>query len=353
MMHDIPVFDSDGHIDEDHVAISDRLPGDYRNPARRPGTAVFPSLDGWSRGVLVNRGDPQRRYRHTSAEIIGEVLGVVGLQGSVLYPTEGLAVGLMQDSAHAGAVCSAYNDWLEAEYTARDSRLFGVGLMPVQDPAAAVAELSRCRTRTGFVAMLLPSVLGRPTTYGDAAYWPIYEAAERQGMPLAVHGGPAGFPGMPAYDDFAKVHTLSHPLPLLSQVTDIVLSGVFDAFPNLRIAFLEAGCGWAPYWMDRMDHEFGTLNGLALRKRLRHPPSHYFRDTDNVWISFELEERTLGTVLDVIGSERLLYASDYGHESRLDVIAQEVAEFVDRPDLSRDTKARLLGGNGRRLYGLP
>jgi len=351
-MHDIPVFDSDGHIDEDHVAIAALLPGDYRNPGRRPGAPVFPSLDGWSRGVLVNRGDPQRRYRHTSADILGEILGVIGLQGSVLYPTEGLAVGLMQDSAHATAVCSAYNDWLEAEYTARDPRLLGVGLMAVQSPAAAVAELSRCRSRTGFVAMLLPSVLGRPSTYGDAEYWPIYEAAQRLGMPLAVHGGPAGFPGMPAFNDFAKIHTLSHPLPLLVQVTDIVLSGVFDAFPNLRIAFLEAGCGWAPYWIDRMDHEYATLNGLALRKRLRHRPSHYFRETDNVWLSFELEERTLRSVIDAIGSERLLYASDYGHESRLENIVSEVAEFAERADLSDEVKARLLGGNGRRLYGL-
>jgi hypothetical protein len=351
-MHDIPVFDSDGHVDEDPVAIAAHLTSEYRNPARRTGARVFPSPDGWSRGVLVNRGDPERRYRHTSAEILGEILATVGLQGSVLYPTEGLAVGLMQDAAHAAAVCRAYNDWLEAEYTTRDPRLFGVGLMPVQDRAAAVAELSRCRTRKGFVAMLLPSVLGRPSTYGDVEYWPIYEAAEREHMPLAVHGGPANFAGMPAFDDFAKVHTLSHPLPLLTHVTDIVMSGVFDAFPGLRIAFLEAGCGWAPYWMDRMDHEYGTLNGLALRKRLRHRPSHYFRETDNVWFSFELEEHTLRAVIDVVGSDRLLYASDYGHESRLDAIVQELAEFIDRPDLAKDTKEKLLGGNGRRLYGL-
>jgi hypothetical protein len=351
-MQDIPVFDSDGHVDEDPIAIAARLPAEYRNPARRPGAPVFPSLDGWSRGVLVNRGDPERRYRHTSAEILSEILRTVGLEGSVLYPTEGLAVGLMQDSAHAAAVCGAYNDWLEAEYTRRDPRLLGVGLMPVQNPAAAVAELSRCKTRTGFVAMLLPSVLGRPSTYGDAAFWPIYEAAARQHMPLAVHGGPAAFPGMPAFDDFAKVHMLSHPLPLLTQVADIVLSGVFDAFPDLRIAFLEAGCGWAPYWMDRMDHEYGTLNGLALRKRLRHRPSHYFRDTDNIWFSFELEEGTLGSVIDIIGSERLLYASDYGHESRLESIVGELAEFIDRPGLPDAVKSKLLGGNGRRLYGL-
>src|SRR5688572_3921946 len=92
----IAVFDSDCHVDEDHAAIAGFL-------ASRPGrpAPVFPSLDGWSRGTLVDRGDPQRRYRRTSAEILAEMLATVGLEASVLYPTEGMACGLMQDVEHA------------------------------------------------------------------------------------------------------------------------------------------------------------------------------------------------------------------------------------------------------------
>src|SRR5262245_54058402 len=117
-MRSIPVFDSDCHVDEDHVAIAGFLPFRPGRPA-----PAFPSLDGWSRGTLVDRGDPQRRHRSTSAAIFAEMLATVGLEASVLYPTEGLACGLMQDAEHAVAVTRAWNDWIEAEYTTKDDRL--------------------------------------------------------------------------------------------------------------------------------------------------------------------------------------------------------------------------------------
>ena len=345
--HSLPVFDSDSHVDEDHAAIATFL-------ARRPGRAepMFPSGDGWSRGTLVDRGDPQRRYRSTSAEIFAEVLATVGLDASVLYPTEGLACGLMQDIERAVAATRAWNDWLEAEYTKKDDRLLGVLMLPIQDPAACVEMLRTARARKGFVAALLPSVVAMPRTYGDPFFWPIYEEAQRQRLPVALHGGPAGFAGVTHFTDFAKVHTLSHPVPMLTQVTDIVLSGVFDAFPDLRVVCLEAGCGWVPWWLDRLDHEYQTLNGLALRKRLKHRPSHYFCETDNVWMSFELDERTLRFTLDVVGSERLVYASDYGHETKFDVIVGDLEEFIAAPSFADDVKRRLLAANGRRLYGV-
>lgn len=349
-MPDFHVFDSDGHVDEDNAAIATHLRGEYANPRRPPGFQVFPSLDGWSRGVLVNRGDPDRPWRHTDAVIWAEVLDRVGLEGSVLYPTEGLAIGLVQDAGYAAAVATAYNDWLEAEYTRAEPRLYGVSLLPVQDPAAAVAELRRVRERTGFVAALLPTVTAAPETLGDRRFWPIYEEAERLGIPLALHGGPAQKLGLDHFDDFAKVHALSHPIAMMRQVTDLVLSGVFDAFEGLRVALLESGCGWVPWFLDRLDHEHGSLNGLVLRERLRHRPSHYFRETDNLWLSLELEETSMRYTIDAIGSERLLYSSDYGHETPLGAIGTDLREFLDDPRYDRETKERILSRNGRRFY---
>ncbi len=353
MRHRLPVFDSDGHIDEDNAAIAAYFEGEYHNPRRPVGFQVFPSLDGWSRGILVNRGDPERRHRHTNAEIWSGVLDRVGLDGSVLYPTEGLAQGLIQDAGYAAATARAYNDWLAAEYTERDARLHGVGLLPVQDITAAIAELRRCATeRTRFVAALLPTVLVMPRTYGDPSFWPLYEEAERLGVPLALHGGPAQGLGLGHFQDFAKVHALSHPLPMLKQVTDLVLSGVLDAFPNLRFALLEAGCGWVPFLLDRLDHEYGSLNGVQLRKTIRHKPSHYFKETENLWISLELEERSLHYTIDAIGADRLVYSSDYGHESPLDDIAYDLNAFLADDRYDDDVKAGILARNGRRLYRL-
>jgi predicted TIM-barrel fold metal-dependent hydrolase len=349
-MPDLAVFDSDGHIDEDNAAIAGWFQGEYRNPRRPVGFQVFPSLDGWSRGVLVNRGDPERPYRHTNAAIWGEVLDRVGLTGTVLYPTEGLAVGLVQDAAYAVALSAAYNDWMQDAYCSKDDRLLGVALLPLQSPQAAVRELRRSAARPGFVAGLLPTVTATTRTLGDEVYWPIYEEAERLGMPLALHGGPAQNLGLDHFTDFAKVHALSHPLAMLRQATDLVLSGVFDAFPDLRVALLEAGCGWVPFFMDRLDHEWSSLNGLQLRQRLKHRPSHYFRETDNLWLSLELSERSMRYTIDAIGSERLLYSSDYGHETPLGEIGEDLRAFLDDPRYDAETKQRILHDNGQRFY---
>ena len=76
----------------------------------------------------------------------------MGLEGSVLYPTIGLAYGLMREVGFATATATAYNNWLEHEYTRKDDRLFGVGLMPVENPEGAVAEMRRCKQeRKNFV----------------------------------------------------------------------------------------------------------------------------------------------------------------------------------------------------------
>jgi hypothetical protein len=136
----------------------------------------------------------------------------LGAEGAILYPTAALTVGLVQEAEWAVLVSSAYNSWVEDSYTRRDDRLFAAGIVPLQDPAAAVAELERCaRKRRGIKAIVLPSVNKLHKNLGHSSFWPIYEAAERLSMPIAVHGSPSWGFGLDTMDQFVKVHALSHP----------------------------------------------------------------------------------------------------------------------------------------------
>jgi predicted TIM-barrel fold metal-dependent hydrolase len=74
-------------------------------------------------------------------------------------------------------------------------------------------------------------------------------------MPLTIHGAPSRGMGFDFFNKFLHVHTPEHPFAILIQFTHMVFEGVFVRFPKLRVAFLEAGCGWLPYMMDRMDEE--------------------------------------------------------------------------------------------------
>jgi uncharacterized protein len=91
-----------------------------------------------------------------------------------------------------------------------------------------------------------------------------------------------------------------------------VLDGVCDLFPRLRIGFLEAGAGWIPYMMDRMDEKFHID-----RKRKHFPlsklPSDYFKN-GNIYITCETDEKILDAVVREMGEDYLMYPTDFPHE---------------------------------------
>jgi uncharacterized protein len=351
MMRNFKVFDADGHVFEDLHAIHGHLEGGAREIPEWSAFSIFPGLDGWPRGYFASKGAPGRPTS-TDLDMWRAMLDTVGAEGAVLYPSIGFAVSLIQHAEWATAVATAYNNWIEATYTRKDRRLLAAGLLPVQDPAAAVKELRRCREqRAGFGVMVLPSVTKLPMGYGHKVFWPIYEEAERLDMPLALHGSPSWGFGLDHLDEFVKVHTLSHPLPLFIQLTDLVFSGVFDAFPRLRFAFLEAGCGWVPWFVDRLEHEYHSIFGIEARKRLRRSPRQVLCDGDQFWVGIGARERHLADCIGVMGSERLMYASDFPHEPPQGEILEEIEGLAASPHFTTPQKEQLLGKNLRRFLG--
>ncbi|MEE2956165.1 MAG: amidohydrolase family protein [Pseudomonadota bacterium] len=345
------VFDGDGHVLESDEELSQYFEGDFEGGQCMTGLSIFPSLDGWSRGPMLKAEDTNRKYWHTDAQVWSECLEMIGAEGTVLYPTAALAHGLMRDVDFASAAATAYNNWLEDRYTSKDTRLFGAGCTPIQDPIAGAKEIIRCANdRQGIVAMTLPTVTNTGKTYGDKFFWPIFEEAERQNMPLALHGAPSEGFGFDHFTQYISSHTLEHPAPLFIQITDMMFSGVFDAFPKLRFAFLEAGCSWIPFMMDRMDYEFDSIHGSKHRKTMCKRPSDYFRDNDQLWFAMELGESSLKYVIDMIGSERIIYASDYPHEPSTEDLTSELPEFLENPDISDQAKQNIVYNNSRNLY---
>ena len=353
MKHEIPVFDGDGHVLEPDSELSLHYEGRWKGNRRLDGLTIFPSLDGWARSSIVEEGDEGPRYWSTNSDVWGEILDKIGLEGSVLYPTAGLAYGLMQSEEFQTATCIAYNNWLEERYTRKDSRLWGVGLVPYNDVEAAKKEVIRCATeRTNFGAMLLPTVTVNGRHFGDEFYWPIYQEAERQGIAIAFHGAPSRGFGLDNLKPFLKVHTLEHPVPLMIQMTDMMFNGVFETFPNLKFAFLEGGCAWITFMMDRLDYEFNSVFGAPVRPRLSKKPSEIIRDTESIWLSCEMGEKSLKYVIDAMGSDRVIYASDFPHEPTEDDLTADVPDFLADNEYSMEVKEKILYHNTKALYGI-
>ena len=168
---------------------------------------------------------------------------------------------------------------------------------------------------------------------------------------LGIHasGSHLGGAGVDLFPKFIQTHTCSHAFGQMRQLTSIILEGVPERFPDVRIAFLEAGCGWAPYWMERMDDEFAK-RGHAEAPALKKKPSDYVRG-GTIYFSCEADEWLLPQALTLVGENQIVWASDFPHWDNS--YPGSIDEIRNRGDITDAQKRKLLGDNCRRLYGLP
>src|SRR5258706_14592127 len=129
---------------------------------------------------------------------------------------------------------------------------------------------------------------------------------------LGIHasGSHLGGAGVDLFPQFIQAHTCSHAFGQMRQITSMVFEGIPERFPRLRIACLEAGCGWAPYWAERMDDEYAKRASEA--PRLTRKPSDYIR-SGSIFFSCEADEWLLPQALKLIGENQVVYASDFPH----------------------------------------
>ena len=140
-------------------------------------------------------------------------------------------------------------------------------VVPIQIPELAVAEIERAAEHPGFVQVLLPVRTEHPL--GSRLFRPLWESIERSGLVAGIHfGGAPVMPptptGWPTY--FLEEYTAMAQV-FATQLTSMIVEGVFDAHPGLRVAFLESGFTWLPAHMWRMDKEWRNLRRLVPRSR--------------------------------------------------------------------------------------
>jgi hypothetical protein len=228
----------------------------------------------------------------------------------------------------------------------------------------AVRELHRAVTQLGLCGAMLPSNgEGIRTHLGAKVYWPIYEEAEKLGCSLAVHGGCHHHFGMDTFSTYYPIHALGHPFGIMIQCAAMLAHGIFDRFPRLRVAFLEGGATWVPFFMDRIDRSYNhahlqvDLGGeLLVGPKPGEKASDYFKRhvrEGRIFVGFDCDDEGLGYSVQRAGREPFLFASDFPHEIfDAKVCRHEIEELLAREDLTQEDKEAVLGGNAERLYHL-
>jgi uncharacterized protein len=262
-----------------------------------------------------------------------------------LFPTSSFSVNSVIERDYALAYARAYNNFI-ADVCKQSPRLKGIALVSLQNPSAAVEEANRAVTKLGLVAIAV-ATQGMKEHLGSQTFWPLYEEMQRLNVPLCVHNRREGPAGDSRFDSFIYMHTIGRPVETFIQFAGLIYGGVLERFQKLRIAFLECGVGWVPYWMERMDEEWekrGKVEAPLCKKK----PSEYVK-SGNLFFALEPEEETVPYVIERIGADKILFASDYPHWDGM--FPRVVSTIRARKDISEDDKVKILGGNAKRFYG--
>lgn len=350
------IIDADGHInDRPHMdEIAKYMPEGNRS------SLIFPAFDHIHFYYLQGGGHRSKTGNPGPKEWV-EFLDETGIDWTVVYPTAGLAVGRVISEDWAVAVCRAYNTWLYEKFLNVTPRIKGMALIPIQDVESAVQELHRAVKELGMLGAMLPSNgEGIKGHLGSKIYWPIYEEAEKLGCSLAVHVGSLHHLGMDTIGVYYPVHALGHPISIMVQAAGMLSYGIFDRFPNLRVAFLEGGATWVPFFLDRLDRSYGhhlqvDIKGEFLTSSQPDvSASDYFRShvkAGRIFVGFDCDDKGLSFAVKETGREPFLFATDFPHESfNAESCRNEIEELKSREDLTHADKEAILGGNAKRFY---
>ncbi|MEA2625054.1 MAG: hypothetical protein QOD06_1099 [Candidatus Binatota bacterium] len=268
-----------------------------------------------------------------------------GVAGEILYPTVGMALCNHKDYDYKKACMDAYNLWI-AEYAgAHADRLFGIGQTAMRSPQEGIEDLRKIRG-LGLRGVMMP---GFPAVedYDSEVYAPFWEAAIDLELPLSFHILTSR-EGM----DRARGPKLNNFLAIIRGCQDIIgtliLGGVFERHPKLKVVCVEADAGWVPHYMYRMDHAFKRHRHWMTAAKLSKLPSEYFRE--NVYTTFQ-DDWVAFRMVDMVNVERLMWANDFPHSDSTWPWSQDVLR-EHTAGLSEGVIDKILHDNVAELYGL-
>ncbi len=322
------------------------------------------SAKGRGKSILLNQvgnqdiGGRVVRYQDRKLEKVEEgqsrdllvtkrAMEAMGIDYTILFPTPMLSMGMHPQVEVEVACARAYARWITENIVAKEPSIKTMLYLPFNDPDASLKIIEEFSDRPGVVGFMVTATRNKPIHHNS--YMKVYQAIEERNLPLGFHGvyswNERYFEQL---NKFISVHALGFPFYNMIHLTNFVINGIPERFPNLKVIWIESGLAWIPFLMQRLDHEYLMRSSEA--PSLTKKPSEYMRDFYYTSQPMERPENLdiLKTTFDMINAEeRLLYASDYPH---WDFDLPSV--IYDLPFLSEQAKRNILGGNAAKLFNL-
>ena len=305
-------------------------------PRMSPG--VGQRMDSWPEGG----GMPGSDLKMMRAQLLDKF----GVAYGMMMPLVGGGLG-ERNVEFGAALCTAANDWQAQVWCDAEPRLKASVQVNTEYSEAAVKEIEKRAGDRRFSQVMIPPRGLEPL--GRRRYWPILEACAANGFPIALHlGGASGHPstggGWPSF--YHEEHP-SYPQSKEALVTSLVIEGVFEKIPNLKVALVEGGLAWLPALTWRLDKQYKRLrNEVPHLKKL---PSEYIRD--HIWVTTQpIEEperpEDLLTTMEWIGWDRIMFSTDYPHWD------QDDPRYAIKVSIPAAEKQMLFRDNAMSFYGL-
>ena len=291
-----------------------------------------------SEGFGLRPSDPRARLEDMDRD---------GVSAQVIYPPTSTQLRV-QDPALRLACCAAYNDWAAEFNRAAPERLVVLADLPSHDPKAACDELLRA-ARLGHRGALVHQFQGSDPIF-ESAWEPFWDAAQEAGLPISVHLGTGTHslrpqPGSWRYPALIAVV----PMQLDEILAAMIFSGILEKRPRVKLVLGEAGLGWVPYVIERLDHEHHKYGATLRDHRLSMLPSELF--ARQVFVTYE-DEKLGVELIPRIGVGNVMWASDYPHGDSTWPHSRRAIAESPLARLGHEALRRITCDTAAALYGL-
>lgn len=286
--------------------------------------------------------DPHERVKYMDQE---------GVDLTFVYPTLGIGwEGDCDDPQLSANYCRVYNDWIVDFCKPCSERLAPIAHISLRDVDDGVKELNRVAQMGAKGAFVSPApVSGIP--YGHPSYQSFWATAQDLEMPITLHivMNP-NYLGRELYADRDYLgpqfflEMMIHVDPLVTLAT-MMIDGVLERFPRLRLAITDIGCSWVARWLEKLDVKYESFRASTAMKM---KPSEYFQR--QCWVGLEPNEKKVTGAIEILGVDRVFWGSDYPHQEGYPDAVNRVKAQVS--SLSRGDQQRILGENALEMYGL-
>jgi predicted TIM-barrel fold metal-dependent hydrolase len=375
MMRDgFKVFDADAHVVEPKDLWERFLEPRYRSRVswRQPfeGMNRFRpvTVDGrYTQSHKTLYGKQQEAVRWTTEAMVAKYGGVVtrGFDGAsvaesmkaegvdlmVLYgPGYDMWVEGIDPDLQAG-MARGYNRWAEEMRETSGGRVLAAGPVPLNDITRAVEEVRFAYDKLGTRCFWARPNPFNHRNLGDAYYDPLWQVLQDLDVSFATHefmGLNGVSAGSERFESFVEWHSCVHQMEAQMAMLSMIVNGVYERFPRLRVAYMEAGAAWVPSWLHRIEEHVELAGWLETPQCTKEPIEYFER---NCYVTTECDEHLLYHVIDELGDSRILFETDYPHPDSK--YPRAVRTFLGHERLSAESKRKILWDNAVAFYRFP